>query len=97
MITYALPAACASILAVARLPAELFGIIVVACAVFATLFIIGVVTDSSLPPQTQGARLVLGTVSLLWIGFWTYVSLQGGAFIGLLNLAPYFLLRSVRS
>jgi hypothetical protein len=84
-------------LAVANVPAELFGIVVVGCAVFASLFIIGMVTDSSLPPQTQGGRLVIGTLSLLWIGFWTYVSLNGGAFVGLLNLAPYFLLRTVKS
>jgi hypothetical protein len=84
-------------LAVANMPAELFGIAVVGCAVFASLFIIGMVTDSSLPQQSQGARLVIGTLSLLWIGFWTYVSLQGGAFVGFLNLAPYFLLRTVRS
>ena len=86
-----------SLIAVARLPGELFAVIVVGISIFSCLYVIGFVTDSSLPKQHLTARLVIGTIALMWIGFFTFVSLQGGAFVGLLNLAPYYLLRNMRS
>lgn len=80
----------------ARLPSEGFALLVVGAAIFASVSILGMVFDSSLPSQTQGTRLLIGVLSLAWIAFFTLASFQGGAFVGLLNLAPYFLLKAIR-
>ncbi|MEI7929410.1 MAG: hypothetical protein WCH40_12735 [Verrucomicrobiales bacterium] len=86
-----------TLFAVSGVPTELFAIVVVGLSIFSCLYVIGFVTDSSLPQQHLTARLVIGTLALMWIGFFTFVSLTGGTFVGLLNLAPYFLLKNLRA
>ena len=85
------------VLGVARLPAEGFQLVVIGAAVWASIAILGKCFGSDMPRDTAGGRMVIGLLSLAWIGFWTMASLSGGGFIGLLNLAPYFLMNSFQN
>lgn len=83
-------------LATAAMPSDVFAFVVIGTALFSGLSVLGMVFDSELPSSTQGARLLIGLLSLAWIGFFTLASFQGGTFVGLVNLAPYFLIKSLR-
>lgn len=85
------------VLGVARIPAEGFQLVVIGAAVWASIAILGKCFGSDMPRETAGGRMVIGLLSLAWIGFWTMASLSGGGFIGLLNLAPYFLMNSFQN
>ena len=85
------------VLGVARIPAEGFQLVVIGAAVWASIAILGKCFGSDMPSDTAGGRMVIGLLSLAWIGFWTMCSLSGGGFIGLLNLAPYFLMNSFQN
>jgi len=85
-----------SLIAVARLSGDLLAVIVVSISIFSCPYVIGFVIDSSLPKQHLTARLGIGTIALMWIGFLTFASFQGNAFVGLFNQAPYYLLINMR-
>lgn len=80
---------------VTNVPTDLFSFVVVGTGIFASISILRMVFDPNLPSQTQGGRILIGLLALAWIGFFTMASFQGGAFVGLLNIAPYFLLKAV--
>lgn len=85
------------VLGLARLPAEGFQIVVIGAAAWASIAILGKCFGSDMPRGTAGGRVVIGLLSLAWIGFWTMASLSAGGFVGLLNLAPYFLINSLQN
>ncbi|MGI9458863.1 MAG: hypothetical protein ACR2NF_02600 [Pirellulales bacterium] len=84
-----------AVFGVTDVPSDLFSFVVIGTGIFASISILRMVFDPNLPSQTQGGRILIGLLALAWIGFFTMASFQGGAFVGLLNIAPYFLLKAV--
>lgn len=59
----------------------------------AALAAVGVVRICLGAMWDDGARTVVIVLCLGWIGFWLWVALAGGGFLGLISLAPYFILK----
>jgi len=78
--------------AVAHVPSELFVPLVIVISVVAGLYVGAKLFDHRLP---DGGRKIIVPLSLVWIAFWAWLSIDQGAFFAILNLGPIYLFRKL--